>query len=497
MRKAVFTLLLLAIAALASLAPAAHGASSEVEMLREELQKTQADLQKMLEMQQQTQRRMEELQKKLEAIEATRPAPPATAQTAPPPGETRPGAEATPPTTVQAPPPPGATPPAAAAAASEAAPKAETAAQAPAPSKEGGLPSLLELVRPREPFALYRDRGPGQLLFDIGVAGDFVGDFTSSKVQNANAGTFPGFENQFFPQEVEMAFFGQIDPYARGEVRIEAGQEIENGAKTFNVSLAEANFTLMTLPFGTQAKIGLSRVRFGLLNEVHDHDLPQIDRPDVLVNFLGQDGLKETGAEFSWVPPLPSYLQVLGGVWNGDNDVIAGWGRYSGPLGTARARTFFESERFGAIQFGVSGATGETPQQNRTGLLDFDWKYKYTPDGARHALFTLAGEALYFREQDVNNNTVNRWGMYTYAELQPWERWVGGLRFDYSQFPSTPGYEWALEPYVTFLPSEFLKFRLAYKYTAFSNATTFGVPDANEVLLQATFILGAHPSHPF
>ena len=481
MWKAITPFLPVVIAAALVISSTAHGATSEIETLRDELQKTQADLQKMLEMQQQTQRRMEEMQKKLEAIEATRPAPPAT---------------------VQATPPSGSTPPTAEAVAPETAPTPQTTAQAPAPPaaqapQAGGFPSVIELVRPREPFALYKERGPGQLLFDMGVTGDFVGDFTSSQVEQAHAGTFPGFENQFFPREVEMSFFGQIDPYARGEVRVEAGQEVENGQKTFTVKLAEANFTLQTLPFGTQAKIGMERLRFGLLNDVHEHDLPQTDRPDALVNFLGQEGLVETGAEFTWVPSLPFYLQVLGGVFNGDNEVIAGWGRFSGPLGTARIRSFFETERYGALQVGLSGATGETPQQNRTGLLDLDWKYKYTPDGWRHALFTLAGEALGFRGTDVNDNTVNRWGMYTYAELHPWERWSGGVRFDWSQFPNMPGNEWALEPYITFSPSEFLKFRLAYKYTKYSSATTFGVPDANEVLLQASFFLGAHPAHPF
>jgi hypothetical protein len=47
------------------------------------------------------------------------------------------------------------------------------------------------------------------------------------------------------------------------------------------------------------------------------------------------------------------------------------------------------------------------------------------------------------------------------------------------------------------MPSEFLRFRLGYKYTDYSEATTFGNTNASEVLFQASFILGAHPSHPF
>jgi len=448
--------------------PPLSRAATEIDALREDLRRTQADFQKLMELQQQTQRRMEELQRKLEAIESAAARPPAQ----------------------QNPPAP------------------QPTAQAPQP---GGMPSALELARPREPFALYRERGPGQLLFDMGVVGDFVGDFTSSRVEKARAGTFTGFENRFFPREVEASFFGQIDPYARGEVRIEAGEEFEDGSRSMNLSLAEANLTLLTLPFGTQAKMGLMRNRFGLLNEFHEHDLPQTDKPDVLRKFLTDEGLVETGGEFTWVPPIPFYLQFIAGVFNGDNEVIAGLESFRAPLVTGRLRTFFETERFGAVQLGVSGATGETPEERRTALLGVDLKYKYTPEGWRHALLTLAGEALYFNRKVVvstdldgdgiadleESRTRERYGWYTYAEARPWERWIGGLRYDWTQYPDTPGHQWALEPYVSFMPSEFLRFRLAYKYTDYSEDSPFGRSNASEVLFQASFLLGAHPAHPF
>jgi hypothetical protein len=58
-----------------------------------------------------------------------------------------------------------------------------------------------------------------------------------------------------------------------------------------------------------------------------------------------------------------------------------------------------------------------------------------------------------------------------------------------------------VEPYVTFLPSDFLRFRLGYKHTNRSEshplAILLGRRSFDEVLLQATFILGAHPAHPF
>src|SRR6266849_10383020 len=213
------------------------------------------------------------------------------------------------------------------------APPEQAVSQAPA----GGQPSLMELARPREPFSLYQRRGAGQLLFDMSITGDFIGNLTQDNVQKASGGTFSGRENRFFPREIELNLFGQIDPYARAEVRIEAGEE-ERGQE-ITAKLAEATISLMTLPFGTQAKLGQMRNRFGLTNVIHEHDLPFIDRPNVLVKFFGEEGLAEKGAEFTWVPPLPFFLELLGGVFNGDNETAFGRGSLKYPLVTGRART--------------------------------------------------------------------------------------------------------------------------------------------------------------
>ncbi len=385
----------------------------------------------------------------------------------------------------------------------------------------GGQPTPLELVRPREPFSLYERRGAGQLLFDMGLTGDFIGNLTSNKVQQTMAGTFTGLENYFFPREIELGLFGQIDPYASAYVFIEAGQE--SRGEEVSVTLAEAALTLLTLPYGTQLKMGQMRNRFGLLNQLHDHALPQIDRPDVLVRFFGEEGLTEKGAELTWIPPLPFFLETLVGLFNGDNETAFGDGSLREPLVTGRLRTFFELGDSGAIQVGVSGAHGTTQQGLSSNLAGFDVKYKYRPEGWQHPLLTLGGEWLYSNrkvaqtsqvevqqedgsvttEEITQKQTLNRFGWYAYAELQPWRRWALGARYDWTRDPVNPGLEQAIEPYVAFWPSEFLFFRLGYKYTTRSSSAFLYGPDspsariANEIFFQSSFVLGAHPAHPF
>jgi len=393
-------------------------------------------------------------------------------------------------------------------------PPTAPAAQAPPPA--AASPSAMDVARPREPFALYQQRGAGQLLFDVGIAGDFVGNLTQRNVEKAQGGTFSGQENRFFPREVELSLFGQIDPYASAVVRIEASEEVR-GQET-PVSLAEAYMTLLTLPYGTQAKLGQMRNRFGYSNEIHEHDLAWVDRPNVMRNFFGPDGLVEKGMEATLVPDLPFYVEALFGLFDGDNETAFGRGSLQNPLYTGRVRTFLEFGDAHGLQLGMSFAGGTNEDKLPTTILGWEGRYKYRPDGWLHPLLTVTGEGLYSMRKvsvgvDTNQDGVidrvdkrsrDHSGWYAAVEVQPFRRLAGGFRYDWSQYPSNPGWEWAIEPYVTFWPSEFLRFRLAYKHTDRSPQTrdAFNLNGGSarlvdEIFFQSTFILGAHPAHPF
>ncbi len=460
------------------LVPAVPAPAQDAEALRREMEQMRKQFEAM---QEQYKKTMDSMAERLERVEA-RPQLPAAA----------------PPVAVQ--PAPGAPP------------ATGVTAQRP----PGSAPSPLDLITPRQPFALYERRGPGQLLFDMGMVSDFVGNLTQRNVQKAEGGTFTGRENRFFPREVEVNLFGRIDPYAEGMIRFEFAQESSD--REISATLAEAYLTLLTLPFGTKLSLGRVPVRFGLLSHLHREALPQTDAPNVLTRFFGEEQFRETGAEISWVAPLPFYFEALAGVFNGDNETAFGRGSLRYPLVTGRLRTFFDLEDFGAIELGGSIANGQTPEQLNDQIIGFHTKYKYQPAGWQRALFTIAGEFLYgIRQVNVTDpdaaspveqkRTRERNGWYAYGELRPFQHgplslWSTGVRYDRTQFPVNPGREWAVEPYVSFMPSEFLRFRIAYKHTERShrdgvNLNGGSARTVDELFFQTTFFLGAHPSHPF
>ncbi len=287
----------LMVAVLSVAVPASTWAATELEALRADLRQTQEEFRKLLELQQQTQRRMEELQKKMEAVESA-----ARAQAQPP---------------------------------------------AVAPAPPAAMPAPAAPASPVPPGRLGFSVAGRPLLFDLGVVGSLVGSLSSARDPLlGRRPTFIGRENRVFPHEIEIGATGSVDPYVRADVFFEFAEEgeIEDGSvrRSIGTTLDEAYLTTLALPYGFQVRGGRLRPQFGLLNHIHPGELPQVDAPNALTNFFGDERLRENGIEVSWVAPLPFYLELRAGAFSGDNEVSFGRGSIRNPLGTFRAKTFFE-----------------------------------------------------------------------------------------------------------------------------------------------------------
>ena len=222
----------------------------------------------------------------------------------------------------------------------------------------------------------------------------------------------------------------------------------------------------------------------------------------MLTQFFGPEEMDgESGLEAFWVLPLPNYNELSLGIFNGDNEVAFGNGSLRDPLVMGRWRTFFEFDEAGGLQLDFSAASGITSDNQRNTIVGLGAKYKWMGSGSGFPVFTVAGEALagfrHLTSAEAGQNGdrhVDRWGGYLYTQYDLDRRWAAGLRGDWTQLPTAPGHEWAISPYLQFKPSEFLRFRVQYKHTEGTGSVERSV---NEVLLQGSFILGAHPTERF
>jgi hypothetical protein len=344
-----------------------------------------------------------------------------------------------------------------------------------------GLGGRSVLDAASQPFST-SGAGLGQIFNpDIVVSGDFVGHYANRK-SVADRG-------RVSLREAEFGFSAAIDPYAKAAF-------IFSKPDGENLGVEEGYVTLLSLPYGIQAKVGQMRSPFGKINVIHDHDLPQTDRPDVYVNFFGDGGLVESGVAMSKIMPTPWFSSLDVQVANGDNSTFFGHGRLGKPLVVSRWKNFFELSDTQTMEVGLSGAVAPASQDagghfSKVGGLDLT--YRWLPPNQFHA-FIWQTELLAAQRKNpaLDNNFV--FGGYSYMEYKLNYRWHAGVRVDYTQYPSLPNAKTiAVAPYVDFWESEFARWRAEYKHT-FGDSQ---VRSSDQAWLQYSIILGLHPPHTF
>lgn len=359
-------------------------------------------------------------------------------------------------------------------------------ASAPAPRAQGGGPSA------------------GRLLPDVSVVGDLLGDFSR------RGSTLEGGE-RFTVREVEVALAAAVDPYFRGEVFL--GFSDAEG-----VAVEQAFLTTTSLPWGLEGRFGRFLMPFGKQNLTHRHDLHTIDYPYVLQRFLGEEGLKGTGAYLSRVfAPFGFYQEVQITAVNQfgeqapDLETEEPVNRNLANLGySLRLRNYLDLSESANLEVSASAITGRRAEPAtglatgnalpaRQTLVGLDVTYRWRP--LRQGLyrsFILQGELLrQFNEAlddpGYEGPVGNHTGGYLFGRYQLTRRGYLGARYDWLQEPALAGDRLnAVSGYYEFFPSEFTKLLLGYERVTPPAASAYG-----RILLQATFALGPHRPHPF
>ncbi|MEQ8223571.1 MAG: hypothetical protein ABRQ37_14765 [Candidatus Eremiobacterota bacterium] len=309
---------------------------------------------------------------------------------------------------------------------------------------------------------------------DISVIGDFV-------ISNDN----PPNDNKAYLRETEIGFQAVVDPYARADFFVCAGDEgfeVENGY-----------LTLLTLPGGLQSKVGKFRAGFGKVNQIHRHHYYMATYPNVIRNFMGDEGFSAPGVNFSVILPTDTYIEFTGEAFAGGNNLV--FADHDNLVYLGHARTFLDLNESNTIEIGGTYAAGKYDVENslNSQLAGVDFTYRWDPtDNDEHA-FIFQSEALFDRQDLIGGTSTNSLGYYALAQYKLARRWDVGLRYDYSEFPGdSANNEKAYSLALSFHPSEFSRFRLQFTHTD----TTLG-ESRDDYYLQTTFMIGPHGAHQF
>ena len=341
---------------------------------------------------------------------------------------------------------------------------------------------------------------------DISAIGDFIADAGHYPMPPGSVSRQAGAQSLNM-HESELGFQAIIDPYARGDFFLSFGEQ--------GVELEEGYITLTALPGGFVARVGKMRAAFGKVNTMHNHVLPWADRPLVNENLVGgEDGIDDAGFSIQRILPAPKgiFLEATGQLFRGDT----GQQTYFLPNGGTIQQTVFTASRKADVStvehlrayrditestnldLGLSYARGhnELGSNFLTQLYGMDATLRWKP--LRRSIYhSFIGrtEAIWSqRQQPFNLGGEQRsFGMYASGDYQFARRWFVGGRYDYAQRARDDRQlDRGAAATLTYWPSEFSQIRGEYRFTRYAEGI-----NANELLMQVQFSLGAHGAHPF
>lgn len=295
-------------------------------------------------------------------------------------------------------------------------------------------------------------------------------------------------------REIELDMRADVDPYAKGVLILAFEEENPN---EFDPSVEEGYVTFETLPFNLRAKAGRFLTSFGQINRLHRHDLPQVDYPLPVREFLGEEGDSQDGIEISYLAPRlrNNVLELDFQFLNGENEQILAGSASNFPAYLGHLRLFREVGPTQFVEVGASHLFGYNDENNdqASQLSGLDFLYKWKPrERSEYRSFVLQGE-LFYLDMEQPGADVHSFGAYAYAQVQLGKRWYLGARGDLTEFPEAGDRDaWSVSGYVSYYTTEFLRFRLGWERLEEDQQNPL-----DTLFLQLTFVFGSHPVEPY
>lgn len=406
--------------------------------------------------------------------------------------------------------------------------------------KEFSQEAAVEGQRPDRPAA-----GSGIRLIDISLDALFAAGGSTENdetLQNLQGGGHDPRKRGFTAQNIELSLIGAVDPYMRGEAHIIYFLDPLTGET--RVELEETFLTTTSLPYKLQLEAGHFFTEFGRINPQHPHRWHWQDQPVINTRLFGPDGMRGPGFRLGWLLPFSWFSELHFGAQNANGETMASF---------LANEEFFDERAIGNRPFvnrgvktlkdmvyllrldnsldlsdevttklGLSGLYGPnaTGNEGETFIYGADLVVKWRPTKGERGWPFLIWEteimkrdykaAAFFDDSDpaaviaLSEETLNDWGFYTQLLYGFKPGWAAGLRYEYAtgSGESVGGRESdpfrddrsRISPLVTWMPTEFSRFRVQYNY---DRASHLSDKQAHSVWFGIEFMYGAHATHSF
>lgn len=320
-------------------------------------------------------------------------------------------------------------------------------------------------------------------------------------------------DSRFNLREAELDFRAAIDPFADGVVIATLESDVPG---EFSVGVEEGYALIKNLPFlsrpplGMRLKVGRFRSEFGRFNRLHTHDLPQSTRPLAVQTFLGPEGHAANGLSGRFLLPVPfdeeSAVELTLQAFSGGDIAVAPGTNDPGLLGNLRwSRTFagvHSADLSAIVHYGHSDPAGRLPVTT----YSVDGLYKWKPLRRGEWRSFLLGGQLFFSDRRflppvhsgadaLRARTTHPLGYFVFGQYQLSRRLMAGVRWDWTEdIANDARTTMAVQPYVSYYFSEFLRLRLGLEHR-WSDLP--GEDGRNTALLETNFVFGSHPTEPF
>ncbi|MBM3254405.1 MAG: hypothetical protein FJZ16_09150, partial [Candidatus Omnitrophica bacterium] len=248
---------------------------------------------------------------------------------------------------------------------------------------------------------------PALELPDISVIGDVVGTYGDDKTDSDR--------NRIILKETELALQGYLYPDVRADIIAALHRHSDDGE--YKAELEEGYISFLKTPIpNLSLKAGKKLLDFGKLNPRHSHHWNFVDRPEVLKSYFGDHGLAGQGANFSYLVPLPFFLQWDLGAWHVDSEHT-----HTGDiLGLAeetystRLWSSFDLAENQELELGLSGIKGygahHSEHKDKVKVGGVDLTYRFLGEELKRLIFQ---NEFLFLDRDVPVGDLNRWGCYS------------------------------------------------------------------------------------